>query len=246
MMITWEVWTDASSSSPEQGAALDARRRCSSPPKAPKSSSTTPASPSTARAATPAWPRRSSRTSLPAAAGRCQHRQRCRLGRRPPHGGDGPTVLRRPARRGQQRDHRTVQAGVHADRAVVNTSSGSGLLNPLPAQVSYAAGNAGVAALTIVSALELGRYGVRVNCISPSTAYLAGAACPLTGQILSVRGGTVAVNHGWSLGDHIHRRTRHRRTHPASGDDQRPAGPNLRRQFNAVMWRFRTGSPYRP
>ncbi|MEW1839519.1 SDR family NAD(P)-dependent oxidoreductase [Nonomuraea angiospora] len=128
------------------------------------------------------------------------------------------------------------QAGARADRAVVNTSSGSGLLNPLPAQVSYAAGNAGVAALTVVAALELGRYGVRVNCISPSmartrltlgvpglsqeppatrfdplhpaasapvAAYLASAACPLTGQVLSVRGGTVAVNHGWSVGGHI-------------------------------------------
>ncbi len=130
------------------------------------------------------------------------------------------------------------QAGDRTDRAVVNTSSGSGLLNPLPTQVSYAAGNAGVAALTVVAALELGRYGVRVNCVSPSmartrlthgvpgmsqeppadrfdplhpaatapvAAYLAGADCPLTGQVLSVRGGTVAVNHGWSLGDHIHK-----------------------------------------
>ncbi|MEU1722727.1 SDR family NAD(P)-dependent oxidoreductase [Nonomuraea sp. NPDC005692] len=130
------------------------------------------------------------------------------------------------------------EAGVRADRAVINTSSGSGLLNPLPTQASYAAGNAGVAALTIVAALELGRYGVRVNCISPSmartrltlavpamneepptgrfdplhpaacapvAAYLAGAACPFTGQVLSVRGGTVAVNQGWSLGGHIHK-----------------------------------------
>ncbi|MFD8534213.1 SDR family NAD(P)-dependent oxidoreductase [Streptosporangium canum] len=130
------------------------------------------------------------------------------------------------------------QAGVRADRAVVNTSSGSGLLNPLPAQVSYAAGNAGVAALTVVAALELGRYGVRVNCISPSmsrtrltlgvpgmgqeppvsqfdplhpaasapvAAYLASSTCPLTGQVLSVRGGTVAVNQGWSLGGHVHK-----------------------------------------
>ncbi|QYC41645.1 Putative short-chain type dehydrogenase/reductase [Nonomuraea coxensis DSM 45129] len=130
------------------------------------------------------------------------------------------------------------QAGVHADRAVVNTSSGSGLFNPLPGQVSYAAGNAGVAALTTVAALELGRHGVRVNCVSPSmartrltlavpgmsqeppagrfdplhpaavapvAAYLAGATCPLTGQVLSVRGGTVAVSHGWSPGGHIHK-----------------------------------------
>jgi NAD(P)-dependent dehydrogenase (short-subunit alcohol dehydrogenase family) len=130
------------------------------------------------------------------------------------------------------------RAGARTDRAVVNTSSGSGLLNPLPAQASYAAGNAGVAALTVVAALELGRYGVRVNCVSPSmartrlthgvpgmsqeppatrfdplhpaasapvAAYLASSGCPLTGQVLSVRGGTVAVNHGWSLGGHVHK-----------------------------------------
>ncbi|MEV4176285.1 SDR family NAD(P)-dependent oxidoreductase [Nonomuraea sp. NPDC049709] len=142
-------------------------------------------------------------------------------------------VTRWAARHWRER-HR---AGIRIDRAVINTSSGSGLLNPLPTQVSYAAGNAGVAALTTVAALELGRYGVRVNCISPSmartrltltvpgmgqeppagrfdpldpaacapvAAYLAGPACPLTGQVLSVRGGTVAVNHGWSLGGHIH------------------------------------------
>ncbi|GII94311.1 SDR family NAD(P)-dependent oxidoreductase [Sinosporangium siamense] len=129
-------------------------------------------------------------------------------------------------------------AGVRADRAVVNTSSGSGLLNPLPLQTNYASGNAGVAAMTVVAALELGRYGVRVNCISPSmartrltlevpgmdrkpeagefdplhpatsapiAAYLATEACALTGQVLSVRGGTVAVNHGWSRGAHVQR-----------------------------------------
>ncbi|MGV9303429.1 SDR family NAD(P)-dependent oxidoreductase [Nonomuraea sp. NPDC003727] len=133
------------------------------------------------------------------------------------------------------------EAGVRVDRAVVNTSSGSGLLNPLPTQASYAAGNAGVAALTIVGALELGRYGVRVNCLSPSmartrltldvpgmreeppadgfdplhpstsapvAAYLASAACPLTGQVLSVRGGSVAVNHGWSRGGHVRKEGR--------------------------------------
>ncbi|WP_278247247.1 SDR family oxidoreductase [Thermostaphylospora chromogena] len=121
---------------------------------------------------------------------------------------------------------------------VVNTSSGSGLFNPLPAQAAYAAGNAGVAALTIVAARELGRYGVRVNCISPSmartrltldvpgmsqepppgrfdplhpaasapvAAYLASSACPLTGQVLSVRGGTVTAARGWSLGGRIHK-----------------------------------------
>ncbi|SMC89065.1 SDR family NAD(P)-dependent oxidoreductase [Kibdelosporangium aridum] len=100
-------------------------------------------------------------------------------------------------------------AGIRVDRAIVNTSSGSGLVNPLPGQANYAAANAGVAAMTISNALELARHGVRVNCISPSmartrltlevpgvnadpqaiapvAAYLATEDCPLTGQVLGV------------------------------------------------------------
>lgn len=48
------------------------------------------------------------------------------------------------------------RAGDRTDRAIINTASGSGLRNPLPGQSNYAAGNAAVAALTIVHALELG------------------------------------------------------------------------------------------
>ncbi|SDM47091.1 SDR family NAD(P)-dependent oxidoreductase [Allokutzneria albata] len=128
------------------------------------------------------------------------------------------------------------ESGDRVDRAIINTSSGSGLLNPLPAHSNYAAANAGVAALTVVNALELGRYGVRVNCLSPSmartrltatvpgmgqipeegafdplhpgvcapvAAYLAAEDCPMTGQVLSVRGGSVAINQGWSRGAQI-------------------------------------------
>lgn len=126
--------------------------------------------------------------------------------------------------------------GERVDRAIVNTASGSGLLNPLPGQSNYAAGNAAVAAMTIVHALELRRFGVRVNCVAPSmvrtrltlpvpgmrdtppdvgfdprdpiviapvAAYLASPGCPLTGQVLSVRGGSVAINNGWSRGSHV-------------------------------------------
>ncbi|MCG5217531.1 SDR family NAD(P)-dependent oxidoreductase [Streptosporangium soli] len=64
------------------------------------------------------------------------------------------------------RDHTT--AGV--DRAIVNTVSGSGVLNPLPTQSNYAAAKAGIAAMSTVHALELARQGVRVNCVSPSMA----------------------------------------------------------------------------
>ncbi|MFS8101867.1 SDR family NAD(P)-dependent oxidoreductase [Lentzea alba] len=117
------------------------------------------------------------------------------------------------------------EAGVRVDRAIVNTASGSGLLNPLPTQSNYAAANAAVAAMTTVHALELRRLGVRVNCVSPSmvrtrltatlpgmtdpgvvaplVTYLVSDGCPLTGQVLSVRGGSVAVNRGWSLGPRV-------------------------------------------
>ncbi|MEU6246959.1 SDR family NAD(P)-dependent oxidoreductase [Glycomyces sp. NPDC047010] len=63
---------------------------------------------------------------------------------------------------------RQWDAGVRTDRAIVNTASGSGLYNPLPGQSNYAAANAAVAAMTTVHALELGRLGVRVNCVVPS------------------------------------------------------------------------------
>lgn len=58
-------------------------------------------------------------------------------------------------------------AGDRQDRSLVNTTSTAGLDSPLPLNTSYAAANAGVAAMTIVHALELRRYGVRVNAISP-------------------------------------------------------------------------------
>ena len=59
------------------------------------------------------------------------------------------------------------EAGDHQDRSLVNTTSTAGLDAPLPLNTAYAAANAGVAAMTTVHALELRRYGVRVNALSP-------------------------------------------------------------------------------
>ncbi|MGH9076936.1 MAG: SDR family oxidoreductase [Acidimicrobiales bacterium] len=59
-----------------------------------------------------------------------------------------------------------AKAGDGADASVVNTSSTSGLYGN-PGQANYGAAKAGVAALTMIAATELGRYGVRVNCIVP-------------------------------------------------------------------------------
>jgi NAD(P)-dependent dehydrogenase (short-subunit alcohol dehydrogenase family) len=57
--------------------------------------------------------------------------------------------------------------------AIVNTTSTSGLLGNL-GQSNYGAAKAGVAAFTVIAALELARYGVRVNAIAP------GARTPMT------------------------------------------------------------------
>src|SRR4029450_2001974 len=50
--------------------------------------------------------------------------------------------------------------------AIVNTPSTSGLLGN-QGQSNYGAAKAGVAAFTVITALELARYGVRVNAIAP-------------------------------------------------------------------------------
>ena len=58
-----------------------------------------------------------------------------------------------------------TKAGNEAARAVVNTASGAMLGNL--GQFNYAGAKAAIAAMTLVAAGELGRYGVRVNCLAP-------------------------------------------------------------------------------
>ncbi len=62
--------------------------------------------------------------------------------------------------REQTKDGKEVKA------SVINTSSGSGLRGNT-GQLNYAAAKAGIAAMTLVAAQELERYGVRVNAIAP-------------------------------------------------------------------------------
>ncbi|MFH5207676.1 SDR family oxidoreductase [Antrihabitans sp. NCIMB 15449] len=59
------------------------------------------------------------------------------------------------------------KAGVAIDAAVINTASASGTFMPNAGQGNYGAAKAGIAALTLVAADELERYGVRVNAIAP-------------------------------------------------------------------------------
>jgi NAD(P)-dependent dehydrogenase (short-subunit alcohol dehydrogenase family) len=119
------------------------------------------------------------------------------------------------------------KAGESRSRSVVNTSSGSGL-HGNAGQTNYAAAKAGIAAMTIVDAFELKRYGVRSNGIapvartrltlqtpglgnrvegdewdpgnvSPLVAYLAADRCRYSGQMFSVYGGSVGIYSGWSM-----------------------------------------------
>ncbi len=60
-----------------------------------------------------------------------------------------------------------AKAGETIAARIVNTSSGAGLMGSV-GQSAYGAAKAGIAALTIVQAVELARYGVTANALAPS------------------------------------------------------------------------------
>jgi NAD(P)-dependent dehydrogenase (short-subunit alcohol dehydrogenase family) len=74
------------------------------------------------------------------------------------------------------------KAGERGKRAVVNTTSTSGLFGNV-GQSNYGTAKTGIATFSIIANLELRRYGVRVNAIAPSAATrligtIPGAAAP--------------------------------------------------------------------
>lgn len=60
-----------------------------------------------------------------------------------------------------------AKAGRQVDARIINTSSGAGLQGSV-GQSNYAAAKAGIAALTLVQAAELGRYGITANALAPA------------------------------------------------------------------------------
>ena len=59
------------------------------------------------------------------------------------------------------------KAGQRPDARIINTSSGAGLQGSV-GQSNYAAAKAGIAALTLVQAVEMARYGVTANALAPA------------------------------------------------------------------------------
>jgi NAD(P)-dependent dehydrogenase (short-subunit alcohol dehydrogenase family) len=122
--------------------------------------------------------------------------------------------------------------GKAAPRAVVNTSSTSGLFGNV-GQTNYGAAKTGIATFSMIADAELGRYGVRVNAIAPAAAtrltgmvgmepatgpewspmdpanispfvaYLSTADCPLHGRVFLVQGGEVHLFQPFAIVDKI-------------------------------------------
>ncbi|MBV0896138.1 SDR family NAD(P)-dependent oxidoreductase [Microbacterium sp. NC79] len=63
------------------------------------------------------------------------------------------------------------------DARIINTTSVAGLFGNV-GQMNYAAAKAGIVGATLVAALELGKYGVTANCISPGAATRMTASIP--------------------------------------------------------------------
>lgn len=77
------------------------------------------------------------------------------------------------------------KAGHRVAAAVINTASASGVTVPNAGQGNYGAAKAGIAALTLVAAEELARYGVRVNAIAPIARTRLTLATPGMGAIFA-------------------------------------------------------------
>ncbi|MBV8981318.1 MAG: SDR family oxidoreductase [Acidimicrobiia bacterium] len=76
-----------------------------------------------------------------------------------------------------------TKAGNTVKANVINTSSTSGLLGN-PGQTNYGAAKAGIAAFSVIAAMELERYGVRVNAIAPAARTRMTVATPGLSEVV--------------------------------------------------------------
>jgi NAD(P)-dependent dehydrogenase (short-subunit alcohol dehydrogenase family) len=78
------------------------------------------------------------------------------------------------------------KAGAEVKGSIINTASASGVTLPNAGQANYGAAKAGIAAMTLVAADELERYGVRVNAIAPIARTRLTLATPGMGAIFAM------------------------------------------------------------
>lgn len=143
------------------------------------------------------------------------------------------------------------QTGEAASGRIINTTSSSGLFGNV-GQTNYGAAKAGIAAMTVIAARELKRYGVTVNAIcphaqtrmteslrertpeeiesrhprwiSPVVVWLASQESDdVTGRVFEVGGGFLAALEGW-----------HRGPEAAPMDDASQIGPILKELSRAA------------
>ena len=77
------------------------------------------------------------------------------------------------------------KVGNQPNASVINTASASGTFAINPGQSNYGAAKAAIAAMTLVAALELERYGIRVNAIAPVARTRLTLATPGMGAIFA-------------------------------------------------------------
>jgi NAD(P)-dependent dehydrogenase (short-subunit alcohol dehydrogenase family) len=76
------------------------------------------------------------------------------------------------------------KAGEEVHGAVINTASASGTYLANPGQANYGSAKAAIAALTLITAAELGRIGVRVNAIAPAARTRLTEDVPMVGEMM--------------------------------------------------------------
>jgi NAD(P)-dependent dehydrogenase (short-subunit alcohol dehydrogenase family) len=90
-----------------------------------------------------------------------------------------------PMRHAAQYWKNRAKQGEDVRAAIINTTSISGTVVPNPGQTNYGAAKAGIAALTLVAAQELQRYGVRVNAIAPMARTRMADGVPILDQLFA-------------------------------------------------------------
>ena len=124
------------------------------------------------------------------------------------------------------------KAGHEVDARIINTTSVSGIYGN-PGQTNYGAAKAGIATFTIISALELARYGVTVNAVAPGaltrmteglmpsqtdedrermsprwiapivTWLCSPESTGVTGRVFEASGSVLAIAEGWTRGPRV-------------------------------------------